>query len=260
MEIYRPLYKFSIVHDYFDGGQCPFVACRLSPEGERLARQRKLLFRQIGEGTWTILYDRNADGIDTDHDVLELQLHLTDPNFVYCTDWPNFHPASAYELALPQLREEQEAAKAICVTDRRREMGEGFCTVRLTLSSEMVEAAQKGKPMRALLHFCAPCVKWEYLIFSRSGDVPEGMMLEDTTGMVEFSAFCPQEAYGRPVFLTRSTNAVPMRYSYPCRLRLVCQDSDGRRPKRILLRYVNPPEPGRFFSDEEGFLRQVCYF
>lgn len=280
MENYGILYTISIVHDYFDGCPCPSIACRLSPEGERLARQRKLLFRQTGTGTWTILFDKNADSIDTDHDVLELQLHLTDGSFVYYTNWPEFKPTSAYGLALPQQQEELEVKDAIRPVDRKRAIGEGFCTIRLTLTSKMVDVAHpkkpsdSPKPMKTVLHFRAPKMWWKYLFFFRDMDKyeVERLKLVDTMNKLTFTGFKQEKGdeYGRKALVATSKSTVEMRQSYGCRLRLIAvlkddddnnEEEEKKKKIRVLLPHVSPPEPGRFIQEfNKGILRQVCYY
>lgn len=66
MDSYRTLYRIKVEHDYFDGKPCTALQCRLTPQGEALARRRGLLFRQTAENEWTVLFNREPDtGLDT---------------------------------------------------------------------------------------------------------------------------------------------------------------------------------------------------
>lgn len=261
MENYHTLYRIRVTHDYFEGKSCPALLCRLTPKGEMLARQRGLLFRQADVGEWTILYDSTGAGPDTKHDVLELELYMADPSFVLYTEWKGFRPSAVYELELPVVGQEgQDADVLICLSDKKRRIGTGFCTISLSLTEDMVTAAKKveqeaKEAIQAVLHFRAPSLKWEYLFFSRNGDSPEGLFLEDTAGLVKFTAFTKKGS----AWSTLSKEKVPMRAIYDCKLRLVQQNGDGKQ-KRILLSRVEPPEAGRFQSEEPGTIRQVCYF
>lgn len=98
MESYSPLYRIIVKHEYFEGKQCSFLQCSLSPHGMLLARQRGLLFRQVTANEWEVLYDTEGAGVDTLNDVLELELSITDCNFVIYTDWKNFNPSISYVL------------------------------------------------------------------------------------------------------------------------------------------------------------------
>lgn len=256
MESYRTLYRIKVVHDYFDGQPCTALQCRLTPQGEALAKRRGLLFRQTSADEWTCLFRT----VPAEDDVLTMDLYLTDPAFALYTAWEGFRPSAAYGLALPAPKEEVEAASAIRPTDGKRSIGRGFCTIGLRLTEEMTQAAEAGNPMQATIRFRALSAQWEYLFIPRGGtDVPTGrLVLEDAAGKVEFPAFKKCGVYGRQGWCTLSKSPVPMRRSYGCRLRLTAQD-EGRQ-KRILLKRIPAPEPGRFPDAGKGILRQVCYY
>lgn len=79
MEIYKPLYRITIEHDYFNNRACPALSLRITSQGLQLARQRTLLFRQTAVNEWTLLYDSTDPGVDTERDMLEFSLNITDP-------------------------------------------------------------------------------------------------------------------------------------------------------------------------------------
>lgn len=267
MENYRPLYRISVAHDYFDGQPCTAIGCRLSPQGAELARQRRMLFRQTAYGEWTVLYDTASAGPDTASDVLQLELSIAHPAFPLYTEWKDFRPSAAHVLELPREEESIDAASAIRPDeDGKRTPGAPFCTVRLRLTEQLVDAAKADRPLRALLHFRAPSVQWEYLFLphgedsaSLGGDRPA---LEDAAGKAEFSAMEQCEAYGRTAWRTVSQERIPLRTSYGCRLRLVAYVGGGgsTRQKRILLPRISPPVPGGYESGQAGVIRQVCYY
>lgn len=256
MESYRTLYRIKVVHDYFDGQPCTALQCRLTPQGEALAKRRGLLFRQTGADEWSCL----SRTVPAEDDVLTMDLYLTDPAFAFYTAWEGFRPSAAYGLELPVLEEEVEAATAIRPTDGKRGIGRGFCTIGLRLTEEMAKAAEAGKPMQATIRFRSLSAQWEYLFIPRGGtDTTVGRLaLEDAAGKVEFPTFKECGVYGRQGWRTMSKSPVPMRRSYGCRLRITVQD-EGRQ-KRILLKRIPAPEPGRFPDAGKGILRQVCYY
>lgn len=257
MDSYRTLYRIRVEHDYFDGKPCTALQCRLTPQGEALARRRGLLFRQTAENEWTVLFNREPDtGLDT----LILALPITDTSFPLYTAWDDFQPFAGYELELPQKMETLEAAAAIHASGRKRAIGSGFCTLYLRMTDEMLQAANAGMPMQAVLHFHAPSVQWEYLFVPHSvSDLrADRLMQEDTAGTMEFSAFKEHTAYGRKVYRTVSKLQVPMHQAYGCRLRVTTQEEG--KPKRVLLPQVPPPEMGTYMDVPKGILRQVCYY
>lgn len=124
MESYRILYRIKVEHGYFDGEPCPALQCRLTPQGEVLARRRGMLFRQTAPGEWTLLFHTRP----TKDDILMLDLSICDSGFTLYTAWSGFRPSADYMLELPARRD-----------------GAGRADVRL-------RAGHQGEPARALLH------------------------------------------------------------------------------------------------------------
>lgn len=258
MDSYRTLYRIKVEHDYFDGKPCTALQCRLTPQGEALARRRGLLFRQTAENEWRVLFNREpATGLDT----LILALSIADASFPLYTAWDDFRPSADYELELPQKTETLEAATAIHASGRKRAIGSGFCTLYLRMTNEMLQAANAGTPMQTVLRFHAPEVRWEYLFIPQQGREKlsaSDVRLEEMEGKMEFTAFKECEAYGRKAWCSRSKGGIPMRLSYDCRLRITLQEKG--KPKRVLLPQVPPPEMGAYMDAPKGILRQVCYY
>ena len=73
-----------------------------------------------------------------------------------------------------------------------------------------------------------------------------------------FTPFKTFKAYGLEVLRTVSQEAVPMKEHYAYRLK-VFSSATGSGRRQVLLKYVPPPEPGKFLDAEPGLLRQVCY-
>lgn len=257
MDSYRTLYRIRVGHDYFDGKPCTALQCRLTPQGEALARRRGLLFREAAPGEWAVLFNRDpATGLDT----LTLALEIADTSFPLYTAWDGFRPFADYELELPQKTETLEVATAIHAPGRKRAIGFGFCTLYLRMTDEMLQAANAGTPVQAVLHFHAPKMRWEYLFIPHDREKLSAskIRLEEATGKMEFTPFKECEAYGRKAWCSRSKGEIPMRLSYTCRLRVTAQEEG--RPKRVLLPQVPPPGTGTYMDVPEGILRQVCYY
>ena len=254
---YRPLYHLRIEHDYFDQGVCRALDCRITPTESALWRRRGLLLRQAGANEWIILYDGDGAGVDTDSDVLALEMDMTDPSFVLYTDWVDFHPSSAYFLELP-AKEGRITAEMLKETALRRRIGAGFCQVRLRLTPALFQAACQGKPMQAILHFGVPACRWEYLLIPRAGGTvtKEEYTLEEAGDKLHFPPFEPVRMYGLDMFRTVSEESVPMHERYGYKLKVSASAGDGR--KQTVLKHVAAPEPGRFLDAEKGLARQVC--
>lgn len=256
---YRPLYSLRVGHDYFDRGICRSLRCRISPAEAALWHRRGLLFRQLGENEWTILYDNDGAGVDTSSDVLALEMELSAPSFVLYTLWDGFDPGAAYELELPLKKETADAVKVIRETAPKRGIGSGFCRIRIRMTDKIVKAAREGKPMTCTLQFHVPAYRWEYLLVPRDGEnIPPGKyLMEETGGKLHFPPFEVARMYGRNLLRTVSEEPVPMHESYGYRLKVVVP-AGGIGRKQTVLRHVDPPEPGRFMDAEPGLLRQVC--
>ena len=262
MENYQILYRIAVTHSYFGGDICMALAYKLNMQSILLVRRRGLLFRQIAANEWMVLYNSMGEGLDTEHDVLELEMSITDPAFTFYTKWEGFRPMGSYELQLPAAEEQIDAVSAIVLSDEKRKVRTSICTVRLQLTKEMLEAAKMKKPMSVTLRFFAPSVQWEYLFIPRgdNGIPGEQLLLEDTTGSLEFSAFEPFEMEGRTVWRTLSRDLISMKFANENHLRLVVQTGDSRQQKRILIARVEPPVPGRFNSGRPGVMRQIYYY
>ena len=258
---YHPLYSLRVLHDYFDRGVCRALRCRISPTEAALWHRRGLLFRQPGANEWTILYDSDGAGVDTSSDVLSLEMEMADPAFVLYTLWDGFHPDAAHLLELPRAEETVEAAQAIREAAPRRDIGSGFCRIRIRLTDALFKAAQDGAPWGCTLRFHAPERRWEYLLVPRGGEMPGTpgtLLLEEAEGRLHFPPFEEAAMYGRNMLRTVSEEAVPMRERYGYRLRAVAPSGSAGRT-RTVLRHIDPPEAGRFMDAEAGLLRQVCH-
>lgn len=258
MESYRKLYQITVKHEYFGDEPCPSLKLGLSHESEMLIYRRVMLFRETGTGSWSLFFNEEPN---TKNDVLHLELSVADPMFALYTDWPGFKPSDHYELRLPVSRGLTDATSAIQHTDKKRGIGSGFCSIVLQLNEQLVQTARSGKPEEAVLQFHAPKKRWEYLFIPQGDEEFDGkqLCLEDATGSNKFSPFTPCEAYGRKAWRTVSESPAPMRNTYGCRLRLAAMLNNGKQ-KRILLSHIEPPQPGRYMSEDKGVLRQINYF
>lgn len=263
MGTYRPLYKIRIEHAYFDRNICRAIECRILPSGRTLWYRRSLLLCQTAINEWTIFYDAAGAGVDTCSDVLPLELVMTDPDFVLYTRWKGFQPSSAYLLELPSEQDTLEATDVIVEQSARRQMGTGFCAVRVRLTEEIFSAAKAETPKTVRLLFHAPEYQWEYLFVSRSGEniSPEKLRLEEYSGKLAFGPFEKVTEYDKKMLRTISLDKIPLQSEYEYRLHLISvNERDDPRFRQVLLRQVIPPKPGMFISKDPESIRQICYF
>lgn len=256
MSSYSPLYTLSIRHGYCDDGLCRAFSCTPAPSGQEIMRRRGLLFRQADAGSWSVLCDTVGSGPDTETDVLELDLAITDPQFVLYTLWDNFRPTAAYTLVLP-LPEggAKDGTKAITESDTARQIGRGFCSVSIRLTEEMWQDALKGHPQGCTLLFAPKACRWEYLLDFRKDTLrPSGqLMLEERGGRLTFPPFAKTED---GIFRAVSEESVPMHVCYDIDLKLVCRQENSDR-RQTLMRHIPPPETGAYLDSEPRMLRRI---
>jgi len=220
-----------------------------------------MIFKRMTCNEWALLYDISASGPDTAADKLSFELQLVDMNFVLYTCWPGFCPDAAYLLELPHCGGDIEAVDSMVRSAQRRKIGAGFCDVRLALTDETVSAAQSGNPPCCTLRFHAPEYRWEYIFLPGHGSALDckTLCLEAAGGEIRYSfqTFEKVREFDMDAYRTVSNETIPMKEKYGFRLRL-CASAADNRPKRIIMRDIPPPVPGKHRTAVSGFLRQVC--
>lgn len=263
MEVYKALYRVSIRHDYFNNRAFTGLSLRITPQSLNLVRQRTLLFRQTAVNEWTLLYNSTIPRVDMDKDVLEFVLDITDPLFTLYTEWEGLHPTGSYVLQLPLKKGENTVSvmSAVHPLDEKLKFGASFCTLRLCLTKELLEAAEADSPKQEVLHFYAPKMKWEFFFLERGEDhiSPEELSLEDITGRLKFSDFKKCEIFGKKALYTITEESFPLRENPGSFLRLVALKGE-KRQRQVLLSQVPLPVPGHFQSEQSGIIRQICYY
>lgn len=255
MENWRVLYRITFEHDYFEGVECNIFRCSLTKQGLSLSQRRSLCFRQTAENEWTLYYYN----LPREDDVISLSLSITDSSFPLYTDLDGYTPMASYELDLPSKTDKSEAATDITITEGRRNLGMGFCTIRIHLNREVGMAAEEGNPMRTTIHFAAKSAIWTYLFIPRRGSMfdTDQMHLVDANDTVDFVALT-QDAEYEGAARTSSKTLIPMRNSYKCKLRLVAYDKNKR--KVTLLSNVQPPVPGEYMDVPKGTIHKIYYY
>lgn len=256
---YRILHRLRIVHEYFNG-PCTAFECSLTKRSAELCRQQALIFRKLAENEWAICCDERFSMLENEEERIELDLRLRDSLFSTYTDWDGFNPMASYSIDLPGEDSEHEASKEIKLKKQRRSIGSGFCSIRLRLNAAMVNSSLDDNPVSDTLMFRASQKSWEFLFFPRTNAMhrKDGSIALENTSTGACYETSEWEEYGLKCHRAVIEPAIPMRYAYGIRLRLV-QFDDAQR-KHILLSQVETPVPGRFPTLAKGMLRQVCYF
>ena len=149
---YRTLYTIKVEHDHFKDTPCTAIDCKLTPKGKELVRRRGMLFKQTAPSEWT-LYFRSEP--DTSEDILTIEFSVIDRKLLLYTLWPDFKPFEEYRLELPTDDRVIDVASEIHSTGMRRTIGSGNCMMSLRLNDAVVNAAEEGNPVQAVLHFKA---------------------------------------------------------------------------------------------------------
>ncbi len=268
MEIFKPLYRIAIEHDYFNiRKRGSDLSLNLTPQSLQFARRHMLVFRQTAMNEWILLYNSTDSKIDTERDVLEFTLNITDPLFKLYTEWNGLQPTGTYVLQLPANEEEMKKENkvnfmsAIHPSNERSKIGASFCTIQLRLTKELLEAVEAGNSKLDVLHFDVPEVQWEYLFLSRSEEhfLPEELLLEDITGKLKFSAFKECEVFGKKAMRTITEESFPLQENPENRLCLFVLKGQLKM-KQTLLRNIPFPQLGLFQNDQSGIIRQICYY
>lgn len=255
MDNWLELYRITVEHDYFEGEECNIFRCCLTKQGVSLAQRRSFCFRQTANNEWTLYYSN----LPREEDVITLSLSITDSLFPLYTDLDDYTPMALYELDLPSNTDKVEASTDINRSEGRRNLGMGFCTIRLHLNREVCLAAEEGKPMHATVHFAAKPAIWTYLFIPRRGsgfDAGQMNLIDanDTVRFVTLTHDTEYEGAGR----TSSKTLIPMRSSYKCKLKLVAYDKNKR--KVTLLSDVQPPILGEFMDVPQGTIHKTYYY
>lgn len=260
MSTYRSLYSFRIEHEYFEDSNGNALMCSVLPSAQKLMAQRGLLFRQTDENEWTILYDTENAGLDTESDIIEFGVLMSEPAFVFYTEWQNFNPMVAYQIDLPIGKSEVNATDVITEIGVKRSFGIPFCTIMIHLTEELWQEAKKDVPLKNTLIFKTPERFWEYVFICQNTNreiSSECLKLETDKEILTFESFERTNEFGRNAFRTVSEKAVPMRERYDIKLNLIV--THDKEQKQYLLRNIEHPIPGQFKSKADK-LRQVCYF
>ncbi len=90
------------------------------------------------------LYDTEDAGLDTESDIIEFGVLMSEPAFVFYTEWQNFNPMVAYQIDLPIGKSEVNATDVITEIRSEKEFWRSFCTIMIHLTEDVVASSKEG--------------------------------------------------------------------------------------------------------------------
>lgn len=222
MEMKR-IYEVNIFHDYF---KAKFWNTELTPTPETvvLLSRRNVLFKQFGIGKWGLISE-NEHPFRAD-DNLFFTLKPLDPFYSYYTD----------------------------LTPENKKYMEGipFQLLGSQYSSPI------GKASEMNLFFYSKTLYWEYIIGMSKVDsyTPYTLYMEDRVRKITFGRCEKIEFLGKPCFRFVSNEKIKLKQTYDSSLFLYEDKGLGRR---ILMRNLSAPVPGKFISGQRDCIQHYIY-
>lgn len=217
------IYRVNVFHDYFDDG---YWDMRMEPTPETwvLLSRRNVLFKPAGTGRWRLLADsKNPFRQD---DALFFSLKPQDPLYSYYTE----------------------------LTPENKIYPEGI-PFRLFESEKEPE---EGNGNEKNLFFYSKTLFWEYIICTgnRENDSSATLFLEEREHKIRFDRSGELSCQGKPCVRFVSHEKIKLKETYGYSLFLYEEKGYGRR---ILMKNLNPPVPGKFVCEREYCIRQFIY-
>lgn len=264
---------------------------------EQLMRSREILFRQTRDGCQWLLSNDCAGFLKGDE--FELVLLMQDTNFIRITQLEDYRPQSFYQLALPENSREIDVASALVPTkEPKRESHFCHISIKLT-DNMLKEAKSGRPPEYLLrFREAAYRWEFLLVPRQESTDESKTFLLEDTNGQILFT-LPEKEAnisFSKIAWRIVSVSPVVCREHPDCNLRLsevqtaelskrlsevLSKDiqpedfsklppeilsgvlpgilADRSLKKRTVSRFLPFPEPGKYNTDQQDCIRQICY-
>lgn len=217
------IYRVNVFHDYFDDGYWD-MRMEPTPETRVLLSRRNVLFKTAGTGRWRLLAD-SKDPFRKD-DVLFFSLKPHDPLYSYYTE----------------------------LTPENKIYPEGI-PFRLF---ESPKEPEEGEENEKNLFFSSKMLYWEYIICTgnREKDSSATLFLEDRLHKIRFDRNGELSCQDKLCVCFVSDEKIKLKETYDYSLFLYEDKGYGRR---ILMRNLNPPVPGKFVSEQKDCIRQFIY-
>lgn len=256
MERFITLVSLKIEHDYYQSSIARHVSLTPLAETERLMHRRGVrFFRDNGSWKWIIQDDCAGFG---DEDVLEFSLHMANINFLRITKLNDYRPQNFHRLILGSEKK-INAASALKATEEKKWQPE-LCRISMKLTDESLKKAKDGEPIEYTLKFEAMAYRWEYLFVIRNESL-KNLLLEETKDRITFNKLerLKNNPFGENVWGTISTAPV-IAQEYPEYVLILSELlSNNPLKKQTVSRFLPCPQPGRYQTDQQNAIRQICY-
>lgn len=248
---FEPLIDIIFNHEYNDesiSSEIFSIECRI--DHRAVLGGSRFPLKQISPNQYSIVGDKEAllDHLSTSPEGLnlELQVCFKDPNFLQYT--PSLLPEEQND---PDIR--------LSIIDNRLNR----LNVIIHVTKELVEAKC---PIQKEIHYQTKEAYWDFILIPRiSGYTPTDLFMEDN-GPENISFKNPEQIrfMDRDVFRISTVNPIKIKEgSYYQKRSDIMIYEKREHAKRILLRHVSAPTPGRFLIKEiqsrENSIIQILY-
>lgn len=248
MNQYDTLYKYCIIHPYFDDGKCTVIRMQPTAETLRVLANYRCAFRQMANNEWHIIGEIPAtpgDWLHARHAIC-LTATIEDSDFLWYTT----------SLLPTDIQGEN-----LCCQPRK----DNLKTFEIQLNPEEASTLTPDRPKEYTLSYRVHSLYWEYLLIPRNSQSEEqSLLLSDATGQISFDDPVPTHWGGSSAYKIRSTAPVPLRAHYPFQLQLY--EKKGFGPggsdivRRLLCKRIDLPVPGQFIPGNLNTIQQISYF
>lgn len=233
----EPLLTLTIKHDYFEQFSDPLFKVESHMDYRKILGGPRFPFIHRSPNTWSVLGNQSQLSEilaqSPNGEVMEVEFTITDPNFLFYT--------ASY---LPE-KDGDNSIQFIQASPRINRM-----KVQIRITESMLE---NSCPIEKCIHYTSLERHWKFLLIPRNPDQAFGeISLEDARGILSFNEAEPAQFMGKNIFKITSSQPIKLkdqRYSRNSPdLSLYEKREYG---KRLLLRHIPAPEPGRFLIKEE---------
>lgn len=224
MDTFKQIYSIDLFYDFYEDGYCKEIKLEPAKNTVELFNRRNILFRKDFPGKWTF-WSQQQDPF-REEDKVCLTMILLDTSFLY-------------------------GAGMVLQGALRNVHKQGMYPSSLELSKEDLKRGEMK------LYFQAKSFIWEYVfIFYKEEICVSSFFLEEKEGKIRFKKEREFEYDGKKAIGFISEKAIPLHQSYPYVL-ILYENVEGIR--RMRLKNIDPPEPGKMISEYPERMRTIHY-
>lgn len=262
-----------------------------------LLYKRGIVIRPATDGCELLITDDYPGFAEGDE--LDLILQIRDENFMYITQLDHYSPQSFYRLTLPEDSREIDVVSALVSTNEPKGGNVFCnIRIKLTENMLEKAKHGTPLEYLFLFREAAYRWEYLFFPRCEENEGTKTFLLEDTLRQIFFTLSEKPEntSFGRKAWRFVSTSSIACKENQPYNLQLsevlttdlsellskalsrdiqpkdlpmlspeVLQEvlpkilADKSLKKRIVSRYLPCPQPGRFVTKEQGYIRQICY-